>query len=1065
MKKALQYVNRALIRGIEIFAFLIVLFLLLWAALLWRLSTGPLEAPFLTQKLEASMNARQPGFAFEIGSTQLVWGGHFDLFQIELENVTVRRGDGSDVLAMRKVGVHLSKRHLIFGRITPKLVRIYEPTLRVVRWEDGHITLNFSEQPPEVSGPPLPPEMVEESAAAQAELVRSVLSGLTAHGSLGLLLGGLEEVAVRDARLIYDDRALGVAYESSDTDVAIGRTRSGMIARADMAIDISPDRRMALRLEGHYRRTSGETDITLQVAGLAPALFAAQSEKLTAWRGVNLDLRASVALRLDADFRPQRARFILGADEGSFSGFGLYEKMPLPVKKLYAKGRVDIAGRGLQLDALQADLGGPRADLRGNLRFEQDGRYRAQLQAALMQTPMDALARYWPENLTPDPRWWVTTHLSKGTATKATLDTELLIAPAPTEGTAAIELVKLGGVIDFEGIRVDYFPPLMPVDAVRGRATYNAERFDLAITGGTLGDMKVSKSTIAITGLGDADPDKDPDIDIKVSLAGPVATALRVLDAKPLEYPKMLGIKPADVKGQAAVDVAFRFPIHRALDIADVHVTAEAKLTDMALPDMVAGMAVTGGPMNLRVDNGALNVKGSGRLADMPLVFDWTKNFDRKKPFDSSVTAELTLNDAGRRAFGVPAALDLRGPLPSKISYRLGHDGQAVLDIDADLGPAALTIGDIGFEKPAGGAGRAQARIGLAGGAPRKIENISVEAGGLVLRGHADIAGGVLQKASFPTAMWGQTHAALDIDNRGAGRGYALRINGRQFDAARWMQDDGKPNSDAAAALKTTPLQISMEVDRLVMGEGRAIDKVKMLLRRNEWQRIEQLEMDGLIGKNDIYLRYTPTPQGSTLRFEAADAGSALAFFGITKSIRGGKLVVRGEPVEKGGPRDMRGSVVLSDFVMRDVPALAILLNAMSLVGVLDLLNGEGIAFRRARVNFNWIDRGQPAQQKNIRLIRLRDGRTSGASLGLNFEGEIDNWAKTLDIDGTIIPISGVNNVLSGIPLVGDILTGGGSGILAATYKIRGPMDKPQASVNPLSVLAPGILRKIFFEN
>ena len=79
--------------------------------------------------------------------------------------------------------------------------------------------------------------------------------------------------------------------------------------------------------------------------------------------------------------------------------------------------------------------------------------------------------------------------------------------------------------------------------------------------------------------------------------------------------------------------------------------------------------------------------------------------------------------------------------------------------------------------------------------------------------------------------------------------------------------------------------------------------------------------------------------------------------------------------------------------------------------------------------------------------------------------GEIDNWAKTLDIDGTIIPISGVNNVLSGIPLVGDILTGGGSGILAATYKIRGPMDKPQASVNPLSVLAPGILRKIFFEN
>ena len=72
--------------------------------------------------------------------------------------------------------------------------------------------------------------------------------------------------------------------------------------------------------------------------------------------------------------------------------------------------------------------------------------------------------------------------------------------------------------------------------------------------------------------------------------------------------------------------------------------------------------------------------------------------------------------------------------------------------------------------------------------------------------------------------------------------------------------------------------------------------------------------------------------------------------------------------------------------------------------------------------------------------------------------------AEELDLDGTIIPISGINNVLSGIPLVGDILTGGGSGILAATYTIKGPKSKPEVFVNPLSVLAPGILRKIFFE-
>ncbi|HCS23570.1 MAG TPA: AsmA-like C-terminal domain-containing protein [Alphaproteobacteria bacterium] len=1063
MKKALHYFNRGLVMGLEFCAFLVVLVFLLWGALLWRLSMGPLDASFLTEKLEASMNARQPGFVFDIGGTQLVWGGHFDLFQIEMKNVTVRRPEGAEVASVRKMGVHLSKRHLVFGSMVPKLIRVYEPALHVVRWEDGHITLNVEEKPAEVFGPVLPPEMIDANARQQIELLRGVLSGLTAHGSLGLLLGGLEEVSVRDARLTYDDRQLGLVRQSSDTDITIGRTRTGMLAKIDMAVDMTADRRTRVKAEARYRRASGETDITAFIGGIDPAALARASEKLSALQGVALNMSVSLSARLDKDFKPQRVRFIMGAENGSFSGFGLYEETPLPVRRLYAKGMVDIAGRGLRLDTLSVDMDGPKATLQGRVQFT-DGKYETTLQGELLQTPMDSLAQYWPAKLTPDPRWWVTTHLSKGVATKATIETAFAVNPAPAEGEKPLAMHKLGGVIDFEGIKVDYFPPLMAVENVRGQATYNTERFDLALTGGTLGDMTVSKSNIAITGLDHHDPNKDIEIDIKVSLAGPVKTALEVLDAKPLGYPKMLGIQSADVKGKADVDVSFKFPIHRKLDISEVHVAAEAKLNDMLLPNMVSGMDITGGPMDLRVDNGALHVKGEGRLGDMPMTFDWTKNFDRKKSFDSNVSAALTLDDAARRRFGVPETLGIMGPMPSKVLYRLEHDGHAALDLTADLTPASLSVEDIGYTKAAGTTGSAALRIHLLKGEPQKIENIAIEAAGLVLRGDAEMSGGALRSARFPTAMWGQTQAALDVENKGAA-GYVLRVSGRQFDATRWMQSDGAPNTDAAAAIKSTPMQISMTVDRLLVGEDRALDNVKMFLRRSAWQRIEQLEMDGFIGKDDIYLRYTPSPQGASLRFEAANGGGALAFFGISKSIRGGKLVVKGEPAPNGGSRDMRGSVVLSDFVLRDAPVLALLLNSMSLVGVLDILNGEGIAFKRARVNFSWTDRGQPAQHKNVRLIKLRDGRTSGASLGLNFEGEIDNWANMLDIDGTIIPISGVNNVLSGIPLVGDILTGGGSGILAATYRIKGPKDKPQVSVNPLSVLAPGILRKIFFEN
>jgi hypothetical protein len=53
--------------------------------------------------------------------------------------------------------------------------------------------------------------------------------------------------------------------------------------------------------------------------------------------------------------------------------------------------------------------------------------------------------------------------------------------------------------------------------------------------------------------------------------------------------------------------------------------------------------------------------------------------------------------------------------------------------------------------------------------------------------------------------------------------------------------------------------------------------------------------------------------------------------------------------------------------------------------------------------------------------------------------------------------------VLGNVPPVGKMLTGGeGQGVFAARYSITGSDDKPDVSVNPLSILTPGFLRGVF---
>ena len=68
-----------------------------------------------------------------------------------------------------------------------------------------------------------------------------------------------------------------------------------------------------------------------------------------------------------------------------------------------------------------------------------------------------------------------------------------------------------------------------------------------------------------------------------------------------------------------------------------------------------------------------------------------------------------------------------------------------------------------------------------------------------------------------------------------------------------------------------------------------------------------------------------------------------------------------------------------------------------------------------------------------------------------------------MDLFGVLIPAYAINNVINKIPLLGKVITGiEGEGIIGFDYKAKGLYNNPEYSINPFSVLKPGILRSIF---
>jgi hypothetical protein len=130
---------------------------------------------------------------------------------------------------------------------------------------------------------------------------------------------------------------------------------------------------------------------------------------------------------------------------------------------------------------------------------------------------------------------------------------------------------------------------------------------------------------------------------------------------------------------------------------------------------------------------------------------------------------------------------------------------------------------------------------------------------------------------------------------------------------------------------------------------------------------------------------------------------------------------------------------------------MASLLNSISVVGLLQQMEDEGI-------HFEDVTGSGKIRRNGIQIDRLS---ATGASMGLTVRGWYDPNAKTVDFEGVITPIYMVNGAFRVI--LGKLFgRDKGEGLFGFTYTIKGNADAPKVSVNPLSILTPGVFREIF---
>ena len=163
----------------------------------------------------------------------------------------------------------------------------------------------------------------------------------------------------------------------------------------------------------------------------------------------------------------------------------------------------------------------------------------------------------------------------------------------------------------------------------------------------------------------------------------------------------------------------------------------------------------------------------------------------------------------------------------------------------------------------------------------------------------------------------------------------------------------------------------------------------------------------------------------------------------LLRQVVGGTMSLKLLPVGSGGAFD--GQLLIRDVRIKDAPGIAALLNAISVVGLINELNGDGIYFEDVEGDF----RLTPDR------LTLTKGSAVGASMGLSMDGIYALGSNEIAMQGVLTPVYLLNGI-------GSVLTRRGEGLIGFNYTLKGPAKKPSVSVNPLSALTPGLFREIF---
>jgi hypothetical protein len=1087
---------------------------------LWLLlASGPIPLDMATPWITAAI-AENFGnqFRVEIDGTVLERDEH-GRTAMRIRGITVRDRDGTVIANAPKAEVGFSSASLLSGRPRAERLNLVGAELAIRVESDGAVSVSTgNEQRPLATAPALAsvgtrPAAPTFTASTAAEPKRSAQESFAAFlawvdslGALGLDGGDLTEVGLKSGNLVVDDRRNGQQSRFENIHLSLTRPRAGTIefqlgsedaarpwlliasikpgSRGTRDVDLEArkillkDLLLAMRVDGGQIETDVPISATLraEIAQDGTPQFA--TGRMLLGQGSFVDAgdpdariaidRAEMQLEWNAAQRtlampfqvasggtrmtlmaqaeaPREANGVWGLSVGGGSVVlapTSASEEPLVLNRVVVRTRIDPVARRFNIDQAEVTGKGVSVAMSGNLDFSGPDP-RLNIGMVTRKLPLAAFKQMWPAMVTPPVRTWVIERVSGGmieqgeVATNAPLSTLRSGGPPVPDDGLSIQIQTSGATVR----PFDNLPDIRDADLV----TRVRGRNSTVTLGRGVVEMPTGRKLTIANGVFEV-PDtsvKNPPAKVRARVEGPVAAAAELLSMDRIRDAAGVPIDPATSRGNVLATVNLALPLNVEVKSSTLNYTIAADIVNFSADRFLMQQKVEAQTLRATANNQGYQIKGEMRIGGAPATVDLRRGTGEP---DAEVRMTGTIDDAARVRFGLDASGAIIGPIPIKVGGRVSFtpDQDSRLLVEADFTPSKLDNLFPGWTKAQNRPARATFTY-VGRGRPLRLDDVTFDGNGATLRGNVEFdQNGDFAVGTFPVFGLSDGDKSSVRLERTSDNLYKVTLRGDTFDGRNFVK-----SSMSGAAEKQRRPPTDYEIDAKIAAvagfKGEVLRNLDLKLTRRAGV-IRNLAVNARFAGDGAVqgeLRGKPGER-QIVYIESSDAGALFRFTDTYSKMVGGQMWIAIDPPTHDGAKQ-DGLVDVREFAVRGEAALDSVV-----AGAPNGIN-NGVQFSRMRVEFT---------KTPGKMSIHEDSIVTGPMVGATIKGVMDYAANELHMNGTFVPLYGLNSAFGNIPIVG-ILLGGKEGLIGSmTYEVIGSPGAPVLRVNPISMMAPGIVRK-----